>query len=48
MQLITVKLGFKELVNKEQIGFKELFSDYQVPMLLQHSKDPKAFPKKKK
>ena len=26
---ITVKLGIKELLNKEQIGFKELFTDYQ-------------------
>ena len=25
----TVKLGIKELLNKEQIGFKELFTDYQ-------------------
>jgi hypothetical protein len=25
----TVKLGNKELLNKEQIGFKELFTDYQ-------------------
>ena len=25
----TIKLGIKELLNKEQIGFKELFSDYQ-------------------
>ena len=25
----TVKLGIKELLNKEQIRFKELFSDYQ-------------------
>ena len=25
-----VKLGFKELLNKEQIGFKELFADYQL------------------
>ena len=25
----TVKLGIKELLNKEPIGFKELFSDYQ-------------------
>ena len=23
----TVKLGIKELLNKEQIGFKELFTD---------------------
>ena len=28
--LCTVKLGFKELLNKEQIGFKELFTDYQL------------------
>ena len=28
--LYTVKLGFKELLNKEQIGFKELFTDYQL------------------
>jgi hypothetical protein len=27
---ITVKLGIKELLNKEQIGFKELFTDYQL------------------
>ena len=26
----TVKLGFKELLNKEQICFKELFTDYQL------------------
>ena len=26
----TVKLGFKELLNKEQIDFKELFTDYQL------------------
>ena len=26
----TVKLGFKELLNKEQIDFKELFTDYQI------------------
>ena len=26
----TVKLGIKELLNKEQIGFKELFTDYQL------------------
>ena len=26
----TVKLDFKELLNKEQIDFKELFTDYQV------------------
>ena len=25
----TVKLDFKELLNKEQIDFKELFTDYQ-------------------
>ena len=25
---ITVKLDFKELLNKEQIGFRELFTDY--------------------
>ena len=24
----TVKLGIKELLNKEQIGFKEVFTDY--------------------
>ena len=24
----TVKLDFKELLNKEQIDFKELFTDY--------------------
>ena len=27
---ITVKLDFKELLNKEHFGFKELFSDYQL------------------
>ena len=26
----TVKLDFKELLNKEQIAFKELFTDYQL------------------
>ena len=26
----TVKLGIKELLNKEHIGFKELFTDYQL------------------
>ena len=26
----TVKLGIKELLNKEQIGFNELFTDYQL------------------
>ena len=26
----TVKLGIKELLNKKQIGFKELFTDYQL------------------
>ena len=26
----TVKLGFKELLSKEQIGVKELFTDYQL------------------
>ena len=26
----TVKLDFKELLNKEQIGIKELFTDYQL------------------
>ena len=26
----TVKLDFKELLIKEQIGFKELFTDYQL------------------
>ena len=25
----TVKLGIKELLNKKQTGFKELFTDYQ-------------------
>jgi hypothetical protein len=29
-KLTTVKLDFKELLNKEQIEFKELFSDYQL------------------
>ena len=28
--LCTVKLDFKELLIKEQIGFKELFYDYQL------------------
>ena len=31
----TVKLGIKELLNKEQTGFKELFTDY-IPSLLYH------------
>ena len=26
----TVKLDFKELLIKEQIGFKKLFTDYQL------------------
>ena len=26
----TVELDFKELLNKEQIGFKKLFTDYQL------------------
>ena len=26
----TVKLDFKELLNKEQIDFNELFTDYQL------------------
>ena len=26
----TVELGINELLNKEQIGFKELFTDYQL------------------
>ena len=26
----TVKLGIKELLNKEQSGFQELFTDYQL------------------
>lgn len=26
----TVKLDFKELLNKEQIDFKELFTDYKL------------------
>ena len=26
----TVKLDFKELLNKEQIDFKEIFTDYQI------------------
>ena len=30
MNLTTVKLGNKELLNKEQIGFKELLTDYQL------------------
>ena len=29
-RLYTVKLDFKELLNKEQIDFKELFTDYQL------------------
>ena len=29
-KLNTVKLDFKELLNKEQIDFKELFNDYQL------------------
>ena len=29
-KLTTVKLDFKELLIKEQIGFKELFTDYQL------------------
>ena len=29
-QFNTVKLVFKELLNKEQIGFKELFTDHQL------------------
>ena len=29
-QYTTVKLNFKELLNKEQIDFKELFTDYQL------------------
>jgi hypothetical protein len=29
LELDTVKLDIKELLNKEQIGFKELFTDYQ-------------------
>ena len=28
--ICTVKLDFKELLNKEQIDFKELFTDYQL------------------
>ena len=28
--LYTVKLGIKELLNKEQFDFKELFTDYQL------------------
>ena len=32
--LTTVKLGIKELLNKEQIGFKELFTD--LPTLSYH------------
>ena len=28
-ELSTVKLGIKELLNKEQIGFNELFNDYR-------------------
>jgi hypothetical protein len=26
----SVKLGFKELLNKDQIDFKELFTDFQL------------------
>ena len=29
-QIRTVKLGIKELLNKEKIGFKELFTDNQL------------------
>ena len=29
IQSYTVKLGIKELLNKEQTGFKKLFTDYQ-------------------
>ena len=29
MESNTVKLGIKELLNKEQTGFKELFTGYQ-------------------
>ena len=29
VSLGTVKLGIKELLNKEQTGFKKLFNDYQ-------------------
>ena len=28
--VVTVKLDFKELLIKEQIDFKELFTDYQL------------------
>ena len=30
IEINIVKLGIKELLNKEQIGFKELFTDYQL------------------
>ena len=30
IEIDTVKLDFKELLNKEQIGFKERFTDYQL------------------
>ena len=30
VEVSTVKFGFKELQNKEQIGFKEVFTDYQL------------------
>ena len=30
LEVCTVKLDFKDLLNKEQIGFKELFTDYQL------------------
>ena len=29
-KITRVKLGIKKLLNKEQIGFKELFTDYQL------------------
>ena len=37
--MYTVKLGFKELLNKEQIGFKELFTDNQLFYLYHKSTD---------
>ena len=30
ISLNTVKLDFKELLNKEQIGFKEVFTAHQL------------------
>ena len=33
----TVKLGIEELLNKEQIGFKELFTDDQLAYMYHNS-----------